>query len=141
MVLVVALLHDVVEDTEYPTATLKDVFGLDIWECVKLLTKNSQYVNDKYYAGIPHNAIAAIVKGADRMHNLSTMVGVFTEEKITKYLKESISYVLPMLKLAKRWNPQYNEVYEGLKHVILLQVERELIGKPDLAKEVGYESD
>lgn len=125
-IIIVALLHDVVEDTEYPSAQIKEIFGNEVWTSVKLLTKNSKLSTEEYYKGIPTNALASIVKGADRIHNLSTMTGVFSTDKVTQYIQESQNYVLPMLRLAKHTHPQYNEVFEGEKHIINLQIEREL---------------
>lgn len=137
-ILVVALLHDVVEDTSYPSASLKDTFGDATWQSVKLLTKFPGYDNKKIYTEMLQNPITCVVKGSDRINNQSTMVGVFTDEKVEKYIIETQEFVLPMLSKAKKLHPQYNEVFEGEKHIIQLQVDRELISRPELKEK--YES-
>lgn len=131
-VLVVALLHDVVEDTSYPSANLKDTFGDGTWQSVKLLTKLPGYDNAKLYSDMLINPITCVVKGSDRINNQSTMIGVFTEDKVRKYIAETQDYVLPMLSKAKKLHPQFNEVYEGEKHIIQLQVDRELLVMPEV---------
>jgi hypothetical protein len=57
------------------------------------------------------------------MHNLQTMVGVFTFEKQKTYIVEVRVLFLPMLKAARRNFPQQVLAYENIKHVLLSQIE------------------
>ncbi len=70
---VVALLHDVVEDSEYTLADLKkEGFTKEVLDAVKLLThaKGENYLD--YVARIKQNPIARAVKLADLAHNTDT---------------------------------------------------------------------
>ena len=89
---IVALLHDVVEDTDY---TLKDIaamgFGQDVVDALALMThyKNVPYLD--YVAKIKDNPIARKVKLADLAHNSDpTRLDVIDEEarkRLEKYKK------------------------------------------------------
>ncbi len=67
---VVALLHDVVEDTELTFEDLeKQGFGEEIISALKLLTHNDDTPYMDYVAKIKTNKIATAVKLADLRHN------------------------------------------------------------------------
>ena len=65
----VALLHDVVEDTDVTLDTLSMIFPKDIVDAVALMThqKGESYLD--YVARIKENPIARAVKLADLQHN------------------------------------------------------------------------
>jgi (p)ppGpp synthase/HD superfamily hydrolase len=69
-VLIVALLHDILEDTDYMSVDIQSTYGANILDAVRLLTKASDYDNRIYYANILMNILAVIVKCMDRIHNL-----------------------------------------------------------------------
>ena len=89
---IVALLHDVVEDTDY---TLEDLaaegFGKDILEAVALMTHDDDVPYLDYVAKLKDNPIARAVKLADLAHNsdLSRIgeVDDETRERLEKYQK------------------------------------------------------
>lgn len=66
--MVVAALHDVVEDTEVSLDEIEMMFGDEVAVAVGLLTKNGAS-NEEYYAGIAGNELARVVKLADMAHN------------------------------------------------------------------------
>lgn len=67
---IVALLHDVVEDTDYTFADLEAMdFGEEVIEALKLLTHDDAIPYMDYVAGLKHNPIARTVKLADLAHN------------------------------------------------------------------------
>ncbi len=67
---IVALLHDVVEDTEYSLDDLKDMgFSKEVLEAIALMTHDEAVPYMEYVEQIKKNRIAAIVKRADLMHN------------------------------------------------------------------------
>ena len=125
--LAAALLHDVVEDTNATVEELEEQFGARIADSVDLLTKQyngegPKKPNDEYYKGIASSPIASVVKGADRIHNFQSMVGVFTLGGQRHYIKEGKEFVLPMLKTARRCWPQQEPVYENVKLVLNSQI-------------------
>lgn len=71
--------------------------------------------------------IASIVKGCDRIHNLQSMVGVFSLTKQKDYLKETERLILPMLKAAEQRFPEQEPAYKNIRTVLKMQVH--LIGE------------
>ena len=100
---VVALLHDVVEDTEY---TLIDLiqrgFSTKVIDALKLMTHDDSVPYLEYVDNLKHNPIARTVKLADLRHNsdLSRLKRVDEKalERVQKYkkaihiLEENIGY-------------------------------------------------
>lgn len=67
---IVALLHDVVEDTDYTFADLEEMgFGEEVIEALKLMTHDDDTPYMEYVANLKHNPIARAVKLADLAHN------------------------------------------------------------------------
>ena len=67
---VVALLHDVVEDTDYTINDLKGMdFGDDVIEAIELLTHDKSVPYMDYIKKIASNPLATKVKLADLAHN------------------------------------------------------------------------
>lgn len=82
---VVALLHDVVEDTEITLEELQKEFPNEVIAVLKLLThdKNEDYM--KYIKKIKMNPVARKVKVADILHNSDeTRLDSITEEDIIR---------------------------------------------------------
>ena len=86
---VVALLHDVVEDTEITFKDLREQgFGIEIINALKLLThdKNTPYM--EYVGEIKKNNIAKKVKLADLRHNSDlTRLDVVDEKALKRKIK------------------------------------------------------
>lgn len=118
---IVAFLHDVMEDYNVSYRAIADIWGHEIAQHALALNKNGK-TTDEYYGSLALSPITSIVKGADRIHNLRTMVGVFTPEKQLKYVEETEAHVLPMLKEARRLHPEHTMAYENIKHVLTLEV-------------------
>ena len=89
---IVALLHDVVEDTDY---TLEDIaeegFGKEILEAVALMTHEDDVPYLDYVAKLKDNPIARAVKLADLAHNSDlSRIGEIdkeTKQRLEKYKK------------------------------------------------------
>ncbi len=112
--LAVSLLHDVCKAQGIAPDDLP--FSETVRHSVKLLTKypdpdlTEEEQNIQYYDAISHDRIAAVVKLADRCNNVSTMIQVFPNEKISKYIVETEMYILPLLKEVKRKWPAYTNL-------------------------------
>lgn len=66
----VALLHDVVEDSDHTAATLLDAgVPADVVDAVEALTHQPGEPRDDYYARVRANPVALVVKRADVAHN------------------------------------------------------------------------
>jgi (p)ppGpp synthase/HD superfamily hydrolase len=124
MILAVSFLHDTMED--YKNVARKDivaVVGESVVQMVEVLDKTGlseeEYVNrivdfDSFGMG----PLPALAKGADRIHNLSTAAGAFTKEKLVKYIEETRTYILPMLKEVQRKYPLQHSAFENERLVI-----------------------
>lgn len=67
---VVALLHDVIEDTDYTLQDLTDMgFQKEITDALALLTHDKDVPYMDYVAAVKGNAVAKAVKLADLRHN------------------------------------------------------------------------
>lgn len=89
---VVALLHDVIEDTEYTLDDLKNMgFSEDILSAIALMTHDDSVPYMEYVAQIKADPIAKAVKLADLRHNsdLSRLdkVTSYDLERAEKYKK------------------------------------------------------
>lgn len=87
---IVALLHDVVEDTEYTIDDLKALgFSDAVIEAIKLMTHDPSVPYMEYVVKIGTNPIAKTVKLADLKHNSDvTRLDTITEkdeERVEKY--------------------------------------------------------
>lgn len=82
---IVALLHDVVEDTETTFEQLENIFSSEIIDSLKLLTKDNTVDYYEYIMKIKKNPIAKSVKIEDLKHNLDlTRLDVITEDDIKR---------------------------------------------------------
>lgn len=91
---IIALLHDVVEDTNVTFKQLEEVFSKEIIDILRLLTREENIEYDEYIKRIKNNSIACKVKIADLTHNLDktrldfvTEVDVKRSEKYKKALQ------------------------------------------------------
>ncbi|NPA75453.1 MAG: bifunctional (p)ppGpp synthetase/guanosine-3',5'-bis(diphosphate) 3'-pyrophosphohydrolase [Euryarchaeota archaeon] len=116
---IVALLHDTLEDSDMTESKIKNEFGAEIYQMVKALTKKRPWESEfdmvKYMARINAAPVEArVVKLADRLNNVFCLQ-YSSEEKRKWYLEETVRWYLP---LAKRTSPYfsvwYREVLESL---------------------------
>ena len=114
-----AFLHDVLEDTYADELELlNNGIPKSTIEIVKLLTKVKGYDEDKYYKEISKDPKAAIVKCADRAHNLSTMGQCWDRAKILSYIEEANEYIYPLLRKVRWEMPQYAAACMNMKLII-----------------------
>jgi len=122
----VCLLHDVCEDYDVSYDEIERRFGKVVRDGVERLTKIYKGVkksDEEYFNGISECPIASVGKGGDRIHNLQSMVGVFTKEKQEKYILEAETHIIPALKKARRMYPKQEMVYENIKLMMLSQIQ------------------
>lgn len=131
-VIATILLHDVREDYGVADAEIASLFFEDpdfadrVCKAVWNMTK--EFRGDKrdevaLFDDMSRCAIASIAKGCDRIHNIGSMLGVFTTEKQKKYVQEVHDLFLPMLKKARRLFPHQVNAYENIKFVLHTQMD------------------
>lgn len=120
-------LHDVMEDYDVKFQVIADMFGTPIADSVFLMTNcesdGSKKDSDRYYGSMANDPRASFGKASDRIHNLSTMIGVFKPEKQMAYCKQSHDLIIPMLKQARTIFPEQEAAYHNVKHILQIQME------------------
>ena len=125
--LATGLLHDVCEDCGIRPDDLP--FPGAVRHSVDLLTKRKDALRSKedqnrtYYDRIRHDRIAAVVKVVDRCHNISTMAQAFSNAKLSDYINETETYVIPLIKDVKHTWPEYSNLAFLVKYHILAVIE------------------
>lgn len=86
---VVALLHDVIEDTDYTISDLKTMgFSSNVIEAIKIMTHEDNVPYMEYVKAIRENEIARAVKLADLKHNSDlTRLDVIDEKALARKSK------------------------------------------------------
>lgn len=95
-VLQIAVLHDVVEDTDVTYADLRSMgFSERVIAGIRALTKIKGQTHDEYLAGILANCDAIVVKMADLRHNsdIRRLKGV-TEKDVKRVVKYHNMWVM-----------------------------------------------
>lgn len=103
---IAALLHDVVEDTEYTLDDIKSIFGENVAMLVDGLTKldkinfSSKEEQDmenirKMFLAMAKDIRVIVIKFADRLHNLYTLISM-SEDKQREKARETLSIFAPI---------------------------------------------
>ena len=102
---VCALLHDVVEDTEYTLDDMRDMFGDTVAEIIDGLTKIEDLVLDdrsssiqaenfrKIFLSMSKDVRVILIKLADRLHNMRTLASMPPEKQLKIASETSYFYV------------------------------------------------
>lgn len=131
-ILTMALLHDTVEDTECTFDEIEECFGTEIMEQVKLLTRTPGETFSVYARRLFANGTykAILVKMADRLHNLRTILYMPDKRWIEKKVRQTYTDILnPLPDTLKRIEPRYNEIIKRLADTIeeqLITIHNEL---------------
>jgi len=85
---VVALLHDVLEDTDFPESALRILFGDNVVDILLILRHNRGENYFDYIDRVKQNKIATIVKFADLKHNSNlSRLNKITDKDMERYEK------------------------------------------------------
>ena len=104
--LVAALLHDTVEDCDVTLNDVRDMYGDDVAELVDGITKitqievssltESQAINlRKMLVAMSHDVRVIVIKLADRLHNMRTLMALKEDRRIFK-AKETMEIYAPL---------------------------------------------
>lgn len=85
---IVALLHDVIEDSSYTIKDLEKYFNKDILEAINIITKNENMNYESYLKRLKKNNIARKVKIEDLKHNSDlSRLNTVTNKDIKRFYK------------------------------------------------------
>jgi GTP diphosphokinase / guanosine-3',5'-bis(diphosphate) 3'-diphosphatase len=142
--IIAALLHDVVEDTQYNLADIEQMFGETVARIVDGLTKISalEYDSDvslqaenfrKMLLTLNEDIRVIIIKIADRLHNMQTM-DAMPEDKQVKIASETLYIYAPMAHRIGLYNIKTELEDLGLKYTEP-EVYNDILGKIKDSKE------
>ena len=120
--LAMILLHDTVEDCGISLADLPN--SEIVKKGVSLLTfsimegETKEIAKRRYYNSLLDMKEVVLSKLLDRCHNVSSMAGTFSEEKLKEYIVETREYVLPLIKKSKEKYPELTNTLFALKYHI-----------------------
>ena len=126
-VIATILLHDVCEDCGVSLSELP--VDDRVRNAVDLMTfrvmdgETKEIAKNRYYNMLLQSREATLTKLLDRCHNVSSMAGTFSEEKLKSYIEETRVHVLPMLRKAKRMYPEDAYILFVLKYHIVSVVD------------------
>ena len=83
--IIVALLHDILEDTSCTYETIRGIFGDVVVDSVSILTKVDGEPIEQYLFGICSNPTARVVKFADSLFNYRECVKCGDLKRTEKY--------------------------------------------------------
>ena len=121
------LLHDVCEDCGVLPEELP--VNENVQHAVDLMTfrvlpgETKDQAKDRYYENLLQSREASICKLVDRCHNVSSMAGAFSVEKLKSYIEETRHYVVPLLRKVKLAYPEDSEILFVLKYHMLSVVD------------------
>ena len=121
------LLHDVCEDCgvglqELPVNdTVRHAVDLMTFRIMEGETK--EVAKNRYYNMLLESREASLTKLIDRCHNVSSMAGTFSVEKLKAYIEETRHYVLPLLRKVKNQYPEESDILFVLKYHIVSVVD------------------
>ncbi len=104
--IILALIHDIKEDTNIYDDTIEYMFWKNMLKRLKSISKNDEKLKQKTYEERKQkyferllkyeDRVVIDVKLADRIDNLRTMKWVFSKDKILKKIDETKKYLLPL---------------------------------------------
>ncbi len=127
-VIAATFLHDLPEDypEQYPLEMVKDNFNGRVYELVEYMTKTWKGYNKTklaaYYKKMSCDPIAVILKGIDRLHNITTALEGMKKEGVMKYVNEVETHFYPMLKTARINFSQYYFVFINISNSLERQI-------------------
>lgn len=162
---IVALLHDVVEDTEVKLVDLERLFGIEIASLVQSLTKirvltrskvSTQSENlKKILLNLVKDPQVILIKLADRLHNMRTLSSMPKEKRI-KICSETMQFYVPIAHRLGLYSMKtelediammyinsaaYNEIVTGLRETKLYRnkfIKQFILQLKDLISENNY---
>lgn len=114
------LLHDVCEDcgVSFDELPVNDKVkrGVELMTFSVMDGETKETAKNRYYNMLLDSKEASFTKLIDRCHNVSTMAGTFTKEKLKSYIDETRQYVFPLLRKVKDKYPDKSNILFVLKY-------------------------
>lgn len=127
--LMAALLHDVIEDTEFTKQDIAEKFSSTVAELVDGVTKLSHSSDKEYNKAASFRKIlqatlqdprVIIIKLADRYHNMTTL-GALRPDKRARIAQETFEIFVPMARIVGM-----NEMADNLEHLCYQNIDLDM---------------
>jgi len=122
--IIIAYLHDILEDTHITYDDLKEQFGIPVADGVQTLTKTRGADVNQYLKNIVNHKSygLAYVKMLDRIDNVSSLSFCPSENKVKKYIKETQDIFIPTMSTGRQmkhsdYTALLNELNEKLEFI------------------------
>lgn len=119
-------LHDTREDYGLSLDTVERRFGEIVADGVDAMSKTApgegHKTPEEYFGALAQSDVGSINKGTDRIHNQGTMFGAFALPRLVKYLDETETWILPMLREARCHFPDQSKSYGVLIGTLEMQL-------------------
>ena len=134
--LMAALLHDVIEDTDFSKEDISEKFSKTVAELVDGVTKLSQSSDKEYNKAASFRKIlqatlqdprVIIIKLADRYHNMTTL-GALRPDKRARIANETFEIFVPMARLVGM-----NEMADNLEHLCYQNLDLDMYNNVQVA--------
>lgn len=126
-VIATILLHDVCEDcnTSPKELPVNEVVrtGVMLMTFSIMDGETKETAINRYYNMLAQSREATLTKLVDRCHNVSSMAGTFSREKLRAYIDETRHFVVPLLRKAKKLYPEDSNAIFALKYHMLSVVD------------------
>ena len=123
--IVIAYLHDILEDTHITYDDLKDQFDKYTADSVNVLTKQKGADVNKYLQNIiDHESYGlAYIKVLDRIDNISSIPLCPDENKVRNYIKETKENFIPVMSSGRQMkHHSYIELMKELKELLAIVI-------------------
>lgn len=128
MVYKLVFLHDALEDPNQASKKagkpvyitpeeVRTKFGEEFLAKLKMMSKEILGLPNPEYSldAIFDDEDTSLAKGADRVDNVNSMVGVFKRPRLERYIKDTAEEFLPRLKGSRRKFSSQEAIYENIK--------------------------
>ena len=143
-----ALLHDVVEDTEYTLGDISEHFGkkmadivagltkLNKLECHNVITAKAENLR-KLLIAVAEDARVLLIKLADRLHNMRTLSALSDYKRRMRIARDTIDIYAP---LAERIGIHFfkNTLYDLAFEALYPDVRQSILDQVEELKKIGY---
>lgn len=110
-----AVLHDVVEECGIPLEVIKQEFGEETADLVANVSRGKEEDLKKYFQRVFSDPRSVLIKGYDRITNISNMAKMIEKnqevDRLDVYINDTEDNVLKILKAGRRIYDSYSDLY------------------------------
>lgn len=109
------LLHDTVEDKRTTLDAIFNAFSERTAYLVDNLTRRENESEEDYLKRVASDPGSILIKGADRFHNIGSMVKLIEKngniDRLIRYIEDTKMHIFPLLKEGRRMHLEHSDAY------------------------------